>query len=185
MSTRTTIDPAAGPLTHEDVAHFADGSGELPGDTAARLQALIRCDDLDRVERTWRLIGAQLEELRRMAEDADVELLVDAVFVFRILERLRSETWESPHEMLHPGVEVPYPPLIAMVGVMAERAEGEESAELLALHERLTIAQDNRACGEKLLDFLVARLLEVDEEAAEGALDQLVAIYRHRRAAAS
>ncbi len=128
------------PLTHEDVAHLADGSGEHPADTAARLKVFIRCDDLERVQHTWRLIGSHHEELRRMAEDAGVELLVDAVFVFRILEQLRAESWKSPEDVLHPGVEVPYPPLIAMAGARAQRAGGAEKAELLRLRERLVLA---------------------------------------------
>ncbi len=140
MSTTTATDPTAIPLTPEDVAHLADGTGEFPDDTAARLKVFIRCDDMERVQRTWHLIGSHLEELHRMAEDADVELLVDAIFVFRILEQLRSEAWESPGDVLHPRIEVPYPHLISLAGARAERAADAEKAELQQLRQRLLLA---------------------------------------------
>ena len=63
MPTNTATDPTPKtiPLTLEDVAHLADGSGEHPDDTAARLKVFIRCDDPDRVRHTWRLIGSHRE----------------------------------------------------------------------------------------------------------------------------
>ena len=169
-------------FTLEDVAHFVDGAGELPKDTAARLRALIRCDDLNRVESTWDLIRAHRADLRRMADDAGVELLVDAVFVFRIFERLRSETWESPGDLLHDGVEVPYQQLIALVGAHAERAEGDERQELLRLKARLTAVVGDQLGSEGFVELLIDRLLEVGEELAEKTLDRVAETYRHRRA---
>ncbi len=185
MPTKTTPDRGAIPLTPEDVAHLADASGELPDDTATRLQALIRCDDLERVEHTWPLIGAHLEALRQMAEDAGVELLVDAVFVLRIFERLRSEHWESPEDLLHPGVEMPYEQLISMAGALAERAVGAEKAELRHLKERLIAALGDQLGGEEFVKLLIDRLLEIREEVAEETLNHLVGLYRHRREAAA
>ncbi len=120
-----------------------------------------------------------------MAEDAGVELLVDAVFVYRILERLRTETWESPGDVLHPGVEVPYPHLLSMAEAMAARAEADEGEELIELIEHLSVALGDQIGGQKLLDFLLGRLLEVGEETAEEALSQLVSNYRRRRAVAA
>ncbi len=133
--TKTVSEPF--PLTLEDVAHLADATGELPDDTAVRLRAFIRCDDPQRFERTWHLIRSHLEALRQMAGDAGVKMLVDAVFVFRIFERLRSEAWERPEDLLHRGVEVPYQELISMAGAHVERAEAAETAELERLIERL------------------------------------------------
>ncbi len=212
MPTKTVTPPPpeAIPLTLEDVAHLADGADELPDDTAARLKVFIRCNDLDRVRSTWRLIGAHLEELRRIAEDAGIELLVDAVFVFRILERLRSEAWESPGDVLHPRVEVPYSQLIALAGAQAKRAGDTEKTELLQLCERLRFASRSsksrpaarpedirrevppaaisvRAPGkqpsaEMFLTLFLDLLLEIGEEAAEEALANLTAMYRQRRA---
>ncbi len=183
MPTKTATDPTpkAIPLTYEDVAHLADGSGDLPADTAVRLQVFICCDDLERVQDTWRLIASHREELYQMADDADVELLVDAVFIFRILEQLRSEPWERPGDVLHPGIEVPYPQLISMAAAGAARAAGDEQAELLRLRERLVLALGNQLGSEKVVE----RLLEVREEVAEEALSQLVRVYRHRRAGAA
>ncbi len=211
MSRTTATDLTAIPLTPEDVAHLADGTGELPDDTAARLKVFIRCNNRDRVWNTWCLIEIHLEELRRMAEDADVEFLVDAVFVFRILERLRSEAWESPGDVLHPRVEVPYPHLIALVRAQAERAGGTEKTKLLQLCERLRFAANRssrsrptsrpegirretppaaisvRAPGkqpsaEMFLTLFLDLLLEIGEEAAEEALANLTTMYRQRRA---
>ncbi len=133
--TKTVPEPF--PLTLEDVAHLADATGEVPDDTAVRLRAFIRCDDPERFERTWHLIRAHLEALRQMAADAGVEMLVDAVFVFRIFERLRSEAWQRPEGVLHRGVEVPYQELISMAGSYVERADAAETAELERLIERL------------------------------------------------
>ncbi len=185
MKKATDPTPKAIPLAYEDVAHLADGSGELPADTAARLKVFIRCDDLEQVQQTWRLIGSHREELRRMAEDAGVELLVDAVFAFRILEQLRAEPWESPGDLLHPGIEVPYPQLISMATACAERAGSTEKAELLRLRERLVLALGNHLGGEEFVEGLIDRLLEVREEVAEEALEQLVEVYRNRRAVAA
>ncbi len=172
-------------LTPEDVAHFADASDELPDDTAVRLQAFICCDDPEQVHETWRLIRAHLEALRQMAEDAGVELLVDAIFIFRIFEQLRSETWESPGEVLLSGIDVPYRQVISMAGAHAERAEGTERAELLRLRKRLIAALGQQLGGGELADRLIDRLLEVGEEAAEETLSHLLEVYRQRREGAT
>ena len=184
MPTQTTPDSGAIPLTPEDVAHLADATGELPDDTATRLQTLIRCADLEQVERTWRLIGTHLKALGQMAEDAGVDLLVDAVFAFHLFERLRSEPWESPEDLLHPGVEMPYQQLISMAGALAERAAGAEKEELGHLRERLIVALGEQLGRERFVQLLIDRLLEIQEEVAESALGHLVGLYRQRRQAA-
>ncbi len=62
MPAKTATDPTPEtiPLIHEDVAHLADGSREVPKDTAARLKVFIRCTDQDQVESTWRLIQSAM-----------------------------------------------------------------------------------------------------------------------------
>ncbi len=152
MPTTNAPDPSALPLTPEDVAHLADATGEFPDDTAARLQQLILCDDRERVRRTWRLIETHREALRQMAKDAGVELLVDGVYVFRILERLRSEHWECPEDLLHHRVDVPYQELIEMAGAHAGRVAGAEKAELAQLIERLTVALGGQLGKEAVRD---------------------------------
>ena len=139
MATTTATEPAPTDiaLTQEDIALLADGTGNIPDDTATRLQALIRCDDRERLQRTWRRIAAHLEDLHQMAQDAGVKLLADGLYVFRDLSRLRSEPWESASDVLDPRLEVPYPELLAMAGALADRAEGAEKAELQQLLERL------------------------------------------------
>ncbi len=172
-------------FTLEDVAHFADATGELPADTAVRLQAFVHGDDPKQDERTRRLIGSHLEALRQMAEDAGVEMLVDAVFVFRIFERLRSETWEKPDDVLHHGVEVPYKELISMAGAHAQRADAALKVELERLSQRLMIALGRQIRDQDFVELLIDRLLEVGEEAADEALSQVVALYRRRREVAA
>ncbi len=177
--TETVPDPI--PLTLEDVAHFADATGELPADSAVRLRALVRCQDREQIERTWSLIEGHLESLRQMAVDAGVERLVDAVFVHRLLERLRTEDWEAPGDVLHHGVEAPYRDLISMIGARARRAEDAEKAELERLNRRSTVALGRQLRGQDCVERLIERLLEVGEEAAEEALGQVVSMYRRRR----
>ena len=192
MATKTVTDPAPKDvtpkgigLTLEDIALLADGTGNIPDDTAIRLQALICCNDLKLIQRTWRRIASHLEELHEMAEYAGVELLADGLYVFRILEQLRSKTWESTSDVLDPRLDVPFQELIAMARAFADRADGHEKAELQQLGERLVIAVGDQIGGDKFVELLIDRLLEVGEEAAEEALSQLVGIYRHRRAAAA
>lgn len=172
--------PKAVSFTLEDVAHFADGSSELPSETADRLRTLIHCDDPEQLEQTWRLIRDRRQNLHQMAEDAGVELWVDAVYVFRSLERLRAEPWETPTEVLDHRVDVPYRELIAMAGAAAKRAEGEERSELEEVAKRLTsvLGED---LGDELIEAWTDRLLEAGEEAAEGALGRLLEVYRQRR----
>ncbi len=173
------------PLTPEDLALIADGTGNIPDDTAVGLQAFIlSAGDSQKFERTRQWIVAQLEELRRTAADAGVELLGDGQYVFSTLERLRAEPWKTPADLLDPRLDVPYQELIAMAGARAERARGAEKAELRQLIERLVGALGDELGGEKYVQLLIGRLLEVGEAAAEEALRQLVGIYRHRRAAA-
>ncbi len=172
-------------LTLEDVAHLADGTRELSEATATRLQALVRCGDLGRVQESWRLVGSHLEALRQLAEDAGVELMVDGIYVFRIFERLRSEHWESPEELLHHGVEVPYQELISMARAHTRRAAGAERAELQQLAESLMVALGRQLGKETFVAQLIGRLLEVGEEAAEEALNQFLGLYRQRREVAA
>lgn len=142
MATEPETDPAPEdiPLTLEDVALLADGAGNIPDDTATRLQTLIRCDDLERIERTWRWIKAELEQLRGMADDARVELLADGLYVFRCFERLRVEPWTLPGDLLDPRLDVPYQELISMAGAFEGRAQGAEKVEMQKLIERIGAA---------------------------------------------
>ncbi len=185
MAPTTTTGPTLeGPLTLEDLALIADGTGNVPDATATRLQALFSCEDPDEVEYLWRCYAAALADLRRMAADAGVELLADGLYVHRLLERLRTEPWDAPADLIDPRLDVPYRELIAMTRARAGRAEGEEKAELGQLVERLGAALGAQIRGDSSADLLIDRLLEVGADIAEEALDQLVGLYRDRRAAA-
>ncbi len=173
------------PLTPEDLALIADGTGNVPDDTAVRLQAFILgAGDREQFERWRQWIVAQLEELRGAAAEADVELLADGRYVHTLLERLRAEPWDTPADLLDRRLDVPYQELIAMAGARADRAQGAETAEMRQLVERLVGALGDELGGEKFVQLLISRLLEVGEAAAEEALRQLVGIYRDRRAGA-
>jgi hypothetical protein len=178
--TATTI-PEEITLTPEDVALLADGTGDVPDETAVRLQALILCDDPRRIAATWRAIAGQLEELRRMAEDAGVELLADGLYAYRCLERLRSLPWERPADVLDLRLDVPLRELLSMTGAMIARADGAEKAELKRLFERLAAAQGEETRDDDLFEGLIERLLDVGPEAAEATLTQLEGRYRQRR----
>ncbi len=132
--------PKGVPLTPEDVALLADGSGNIPDDTATRLQAVIRCTDLELIQRTWRWIGTLSVVLRQLADDAGVELLADGLYVFRCFERLHSESGLRPGELLDPRLDVPYLELISMASAFADRGDDAERAELEQLIERLGVA---------------------------------------------
>ncbi len=170
-------------LTAEDVAELADGTGNIPDATARRLQALIRCRDPELLRRNWDRIGTQLEELGQMAEDAGVDLLVDGLYVLRILEQLRARRWEYTGDVLDPRFEVPYPELISMARARAGRAEGPEKAGLELLAKRLVAVWGGQIGTDEDVDLLIDRLLEVGEEVGEEALGQLVEMYRCRRKA--
>ncbi len=171
-------------LTREDVALLADGTGNIPDDTAARLQALIRCDDADEIGAFWRCsVTPWLEELSQMTEDAGVELLADGLCVFRDLERLRSLRWQQPTDVLDGRLDVPYRELIVMAGALAERAEGVERIGLERLAERLTAALGAEMLEGDNVEMLIDRLLEIGQEAADEVLGQVVARYRQRRKA--
>lgn len=144
-------------LIPEDVALLADGTGNIPDDTATRLQALIRCRDLEQIERTWSWIGSQLGEQSRMAEDADVELLADGLYVYRCFERLRSDPSTRPGELLDPRLDVPYQELISMAGAVADRGDAAEKAEMQQLIERLGVALAEQIQAEEKLDLTVRR----------------------------
>ena len=120
-------------LTMKDIAILADGQGNIPDDTAERLAIFIRGEE--------RVLGT-LEQLARMAADAGVEHLADGHDTFENLSRLRQEPWESVTDVLDPRLDVPYPDLISMAGALADRAEGEEQAELRELGRRLIIERD-------------------------------------------
>ncbi len=170
-------------FTPEDVAHFIDGNGDLPADTAIRLQELMDCDDLKQIRGAWRSIQNHQEALGQMAEDAGVELRVDAIFVYRILEQLSSADWESPGDVLSPSIEVPYRQVLSMIDAQVGRATGMEKHELLRLKERLIVALSIQIGGEEVVRRLIDRLLEVGGEAAGRVLGHLGELYRHRAAA--
>ena len=94
---------------------------------------------------------------------------------------MRAESWESPEDVLHPGIEVPCRRLIAMISAQAERAGGAETADLLRLRKRLIAALGKQLGDEEFVKQLIDRLLEVGEEVAEETLSQLTGRYRQRR----
>ncbi len=151
-SPETVQAPKGVALTPEDVALLADGSGNIPDDTATRLAALIRCHDLELIQRTWLWIESLLEVLCRLSEDAGVELLEDGLYVFRCFERLRSEPWARPGELLDGRLDVPFQELISMAGAMADRAGDAEKIELQQLVERLGTALDEQIQAEEQLE---------------------------------
>ncbi len=182
---RNANQPRAITLTIDDVAFLADGSGNIPDETADRLRALILCDDSDEVEFFWRMsVMPWLEELRQMARDARVELLADGLYVFRSLEHLRSMRWEQPADIFDQRLDIPYHELILMAGALAGRAAPEEKAELDRLVDRLMVALAAEIRDADFVESLVERLLEIGEAAAEAALAQVIAHYRQRRRAA-
>jgi len=142
--TETATDPRPqhGDLTLEDLALLADGAGNVPDATARRLQALIQCSDLEHVGETWRGFVVRIRRLRQMAADAGTRFLADGLDAFRSLERLRSDLWVRPEDVLDPRLEVPYRELIAMARARAERARGDEKGELLDLADRLASARE-------------------------------------------
>lgn len=83
--------------------------------------------------------------------------------------------------MLDPHLDVPFNELISMAGAMAERAEGEEKAELEELRQRLITAFGDQLGDEKILRLTMDRLIEVEEAVAEAVLGHLVGLYRRRR----
>ncbi len=131
--------PAGVVLTLEDLALLADGTGNIPDDTAVRLRVLICCSDIERICETWRRQAAELERLRRLAAAAHVAELADGLYIFRCLERLRSSQWSSPGEVLDPRLDVPYAELISMARYFAGCAKADEQAELTHLAERLEL----------------------------------------------
>lgn len=145
-------------LTPEDVARLADGTGNIPDDTARRLQAVIRCQDLARIDRIWRWIRAELQELRQMADDACVELLEDGRYIFHCFERLRTEPWTLPTDVLDPRLDVPYEELISMASALEQRAEGTEKVEMRNLIERIGAALSAQVKAEEHLEWVVRRL---------------------------
>ncbi len=169
------------PITLEDVAHLADARRELPDDTARRLRELILCDDRKRVRATWRLIESHREELGQMAVDAEVDLWVDAIYVFRIFERLRSEDWRRAEDLVHRRVDVPYRELISMARAYARRASGAERTDLNHLTERLTIGLSRELRDEPFMNHLIDRMVEAGEETAEEMLSQFMGLYQRRR----
>ena len=156
-------------LTLEDIAVLADGTGNIPDDTAVRLQPVICRDDR---------YAEELAALRQMAEDAATELLEDGLNIFKRLARLRQRGWKKPSDVLaDPDREVPYRELIAMAGAMAGRARGAEKAELEELRERLILAYGEQLGGGKVVNELVG----LEETLAEAVLSRVVGLYRLRR----
>ncbi len=139
-------------LTPEDVALLADGSGNIPDDTALRLRPVVRSTDLELVQRTWLWIGAVIEVLRRLSEDAGVELLADGLYVFRCFERLRLEPRTPPGELLDPRLDMPYQELISMAGAFADRDDDAEKAEMQQLIERLGVAWGEQIQAEERVE---------------------------------
>ena len=140
----TTTEPDEIHLTIEDVAVLADGTGNIPDATAVRLRPLICCADFEHVRSTWHGLAIRLRRLRQLAADAGVDLLADGLWVYRCLERLRSDLWLSPADVLDPRLEVPFPELISMARAFAQRTDGDEQAELLHLADRLALAREGR-----------------------------------------
>ena len=115
-------------LTLEDVAILADGTGNIPDETATRLAPLIRGDER---------FAAALDDLRRMAADAGTAYLADGFDAHASLERLRAEPWTHPRDVLHPDLDVPYRELVAVAAAAAGRAKGAERMTLREVQQRL------------------------------------------------
>jgi len=115
-------------LTLEDIAVLADGTGNIPDETAARLAPLVRADDR---------FAPALDDLRRMTSDAGTAYLADGLDAHASFGRLRSESWTHPTDVLDPDLDVPYRELIAIASAQAGRAKGAEKAELRELRGRL------------------------------------------------
>ncbi len=158
-------------LTLEDVAALADGTGNLSDETAAKLKPIVCANES---------FAEDLATLRQMADDAATTLLEDGLSTFKRLARLRQRAWKKPGDVLEPDLEVPYCELAAMTGAMAERAGGEEKAELEELGERLFAAFGDQLGGEKVLQ-MVDELVDLEEAVAEAVVGQLVGLYRLRR----
>ncbi len=184
IQTATGPAPQGIDLTPEDLALIVDGTGNIPDDDALRLGSLVLCQDPERFEAARCWMAAQIEEMRRMAADAGVELLADGLYVFGCLEQLRIEPWETPGDVLDRRLDVPYRELIAMARARADRAGDDERTEMRQLVERLGIALGTQIRGESSAHLLIDRLVEVGDEVAVEAFNQLVGLYRDRRAAA-
>ncbi|MCP3961881.1 MAG: hypothetical protein GY719_28905 [bacterium] len=154
-----------GGLTLADVALLADGTGNIPDDTAARLAPLIVSDA--------RLAG-HLAELWRMAEESTAACLADAHDAHASFAVLESATWLHPTDVLDPRLDVPYGELLSIAAARAARAPRAERARLLMLEQRLEqIFTEDLANGEPFLR-LGGRLLEVDDATAEATARRLV-----------
>ena len=172
---RTDFDPVAaaraeapalpGGLTLADIALLADGTGNIPDDTAARLAPLIVSDD--------RLAG-HLARLRRMAEDAAAECLADGHDAHASFAVLESATWQHPTDVLDPRVDVPYRELISIAATRAARAPRAERARLSMLEQRLVQAFTEDLANGEPFHRLGGRLLEVDDATAEATARRLV-----------
>ncbi len=141
-TTQTGAPPGGVTLTTEDIALLADGTGNIPDDTARRLQVLICCGDVEQIVALWRYLAAELVILRRLADAVRVALLADGLHYYRCVERLRAEIWKTPADVFDPRTELHYPELISVARYLAGRAEGEERAELEHLAGRLEHARD-------------------------------------------
>lgn len=74
-------------LTLEDIATLADGTGNIPDETAESLKPLIREDAR---------FAEALAALRQMADDAGTKLAADGLDAFRSLTGSGSELGRSP-----------------------------------------------------------------------------------------
>lgn len=160
-------------LSLEDVAILADGTGNIPDDTAERLRPFIR---------ETRRLAEPLAKLRQMAADAGTDFLADGLDTFESLRRLRARLWKRPADVLGTELDIPYNELISMAGAMAERADGEEKAELQELKQRLIAAFGDDLSRQRFFQALLFQLLSVEEDVAEVALEKLLQLYRTRRA---
>ena len=118
-----------------------------------------------------------------MAEDAGVRLLADGLYAHESLTRLRQEPGKSTKDVLDPRLETRHADLIVVANALADRAEGEEKAELRELAGRLAVDLRDSLMAESFVEQLLARLVKVREDAEE-ALDELARRYRKRRATA-
>ena len=159
-------------LTLKDIAILADGAGNIPDDTAGRLQSYIRRDED---------LKEPLARLQQMASDAGTPSLADGLHAFDNLARLRARAWKRPFDVLDPRLDVPFEELISMADAMALRTDGEEKAELLRLKDRLVAAFGEDLGRAEPGRLLIDRLLEVDGETAEAAVASLLEISRLRR----
>ncbi len=163
-------------LTLRDLAILADGTGNIPDDTARRLAPLIRHDPR---------VAAEMDQLQQMADDANVARLADGLFTFEILETLLGATWETPRDVLDPNLEIPYRELIEMSQAMARRSAESDKEPLIKIVTRLEVWYGAHVAGRDCFQRVVRLLRSVPAGIANRAIERLSRVVNYRDESAS